>query len=388
MTERQRRHWAAAEARELGRGGVSWVRFATGLSRSTIHVGLKELGNGGITTRRNGDERRSRRRGGGRKALAEVDPSLLHALDALIEPVTRGDPQSPLRWTCKSTQNLAAELTSQQHQVSARTVATLLKAQKYSLQANRKTREGRQHPDRNAQFEYISRQVKSALRRGQPAISVDTKKKEKIGNFKNGGREWRPKGRPTEADVHDFIDSKKGKVEPYGVYDLAANNGWVNVGIDHDTADFAVASIHRWWMRMGRRAYPAARELTITADSGGSNSSRTRAWKVALQRFADKNGLAVTIHHYPPGTSKWNKIEHRMFCHITRNWRAQPLVTRQAVVELIGHTTTKTGLRIRAELDTNQYPKGVKITDEELAAVRLRRASFHGDWNYTITPSN
>jgi len=388
LTERQRRHWAAAEARELGRGGVSWVRRATGLSRSTIQVGLRELKSGGVSARRNQHEHRSRKPGGGRKALAEADPSLLQALDALIEPATRGDPQSPLRWTCKSTASLAAELTSQRHQVSARTVATLLKAQKYSLQANRKTREGRQHPDRNAQFEYINRQVKSALRRGQPAISVDTKKKEKIGNFKNGGREWLPKGKPTEVKVHDFIDFKKGKVVPYGVYDLAANNGWVNVGIDHDTADFAVASIQRWWTRMGRRAYPAARELTITADSGGSNSSRTRAWKVALQRLANKTGLVVTIHHYPPGTSKWNKIEHRMFCHITRNWRAQPLVTRQAVVELIGHTTTKTGLRIRAELDTNQYPKGVKITDEELAAVRLCRARFHGDWNYAISPSN
>jgi hypothetical protein len=279
-------------------------------------------------------------------------------------------------------------LTSQQRRVSARTVATLLKAQKYSLQANRKTREGRQHPDRNAQFEYINRQVKSALRRGQPAISVDTKKKEKIGNFKNSGCEWRRKGRPVKVNVHDFINPKKGKVVPYGIYDLAANNGWVNVGIDHDTADFAVASIYRWWIRMGKQAYPDARDLTITADSGGSNSSRTRAWKVALQKFANKVGLAITVHHYPPGTSKWNKIEHRMFCHITQNWRAHPLVTRQAVVELIGRTTTKTGLTIRAELDTKSYPKGVKITDEELATIQIRPARFHGDWNYRIVPSN
>lgn len=331
--------------------------------------------------------RRSRRSGGGRKSLTAVDGALLQALDALIEPLTRGDPQSPLRWTCKSTANLAAELTVQEHRISARSVARLLKAQQYSLQANRKTREGRQHPDRNAQFEYINRQVKAALRAGQPAVSVDTKKKELVGNFKNAGREWRPKGHPIEVDVHDFMDVKKGKVVPYGVYDLGANNGWVSVGIDHDTAAFAANSILRWWQKMGRRAYPRARTLTITADSGGSNSSRTRAWKVALQRLADATGLKITVHHYPPGTSKWNKIEHRMFCHITRNWRAQPLETRQAVVELIGHTTTKTGLRIRAEVDPRLYPKGVKISDDELANVRLRRAEFHGDWNYTITPS-
>lgn len=352
------------------------------MSRTTIHAGLKELGE-----KQRGPEGSSRKSGGGRKALTSVDPLLVRALDALVEPVTRGDPQSPLRWTCKSTANLAAELTSQRHPVSARTVARILKGQKYSLQANRKTREGRQHPDRNAQFEYINRQVKTALRRGQPAISVDTKKKEKIGSFKNEGREWRRRGRPVEVSVHDFIDPEKGKVVPYGVYDLAANNGWVSVGIDHDTADFAVASIYRWWTRMGRRRYPRATHLTVTADSGGSNSSRTRAWKVALQRFANRTGLAVTVHHYPPGTSKWNKIEHRMFCHITRNWRAHPLVTRQAVVELIGRTTTRTGLTIRAELDTNPYPKGVKISEEELAAVCIRPGRFHGDWNYAIIPT-
>lgn len=385
LDERQRRLWAGAEARAIGRRGISWVAEATGLSRTTVRAGARQLGRKPVQ-KDAGERRRVRNPGGGRKALTIDDPGLPKALDDLIEPTTRGDPQSPLRWTCKSTRKLAVELTAQDHPVSHETVAQILKAQKYSLQANRKTKEGSQHPDRNAQFEYISRQVKSAQRRKQPTVSVDGKKKEKIGRFKNGGREWRPKGQPEKVKVHDFIDKTLGKVTPYGVYDMQANEGWVSVGIDHDTAEFAVNSIRSWWRKMGRRAYRNATELLITADSGGSNSCRTRLWKLALQDFADETGLRLKVCHFPPGTSKWNKIEHRMFCYISQNWRGRPLLTRQTVVELIGNTTTTTGLRIRAQLDENEYRTKIKVTDEELAEVSLKRARFHGDWNYTIHP--
>ena len=383
LNERQRRLWAATEAVAIGRGGIACVGEATGLSRNTIRAGTRELKE---RKRRALEPQRVRRRGGGRKPLAHHDPDLPDALNALIEPTTRGDPESPLRWTCKSTRKLAAELTRQGHSISREGVARTLKAQKYSLQANRKTLEGKQHPDRNAQFEYINERVMLAQRRKQPVISVDTKKKELVGRFKNAGREWRPSGEPEDVDVHDFIDPELGKVIPYGVYDFVANNGWVSVGIDHDTAAFAVATIRRWWLKMGKRAYPRARELTITADSGGSNSYRGRAWKVDLQGFADETGLRLRVSHFPPATSKWNKIEHRLFCHISKNWRAKPLVTRQAVVELIGNTTTTTGLQVRAELDTHSYPTGRIITDEELASVNIRPDAFHGEWNYLIVP--
>jgi len=385
LDERQRRLWAGTEARVIGPRGITWVAEATGLSRTTVRAGVKELSR--KRTRKESRERqRVRLPGGGRKPLTDDDPRLAKALDELIEPTTRGDPESPLRWTCKSTRNLAAELTAQNHPVSHETVAQILKAQKYSLQGNRKTLEGNQHPDRNAQFEYIYRQVKSAQRRKQPTVSVDSKKKEKIGPFKNGGREWRPKGQPEKVKVHDFIDKELGKVTPYGVYDMLMNKGWVSVGVDHDTAEFAVNSIRSWWKKMGRRAYRSATELTITADAGGSNGYRTRLWKLALQDFANESGLRLKVCHFPPGTSKWNKIEHRMFCFISKNWRGRPLLTRQTVVELIGHTTTTTGLEIRAELDTNEYPSGVEVTDEELAAIVIKPAKFHGDWNYTIHP--
>jgi len=385
LDERQRRLWAGTEARQIGRRGISWVAEATGLSRTTVRAGVKES-RGKPAQGDRGERPRVRNPGGGRKPLTHHDPGLTKVLNELIEPTTRGDPESPLRWTCKSTRNLAAELNAQGHAVSHETVAQILKAQEYSLQANRKTQEGNQHPDRNAQFEYIYRHVKSAQRRNQPTISVDGKKKENIGPFKNAGREWRPKGQPEKVKVHDFIDKELGKVTPYGVYDMLLNEGWVSVGVDHDTAKFAVNSIRSWWKMMGKKAYRNATELTITADSGGSNSYRTRLWKVALQEFADETGLRLKVCHFPPGTSKWNKIEHRMFCYISKNWRGRPLLTRQTVVELIGKTTTTTGLRIRAQLDTNEYSKGIGVTDEELAAVVIKRARFHGDWNYTIHP--
>ncbi len=383
MNERQRRLWAATEARAIGRGGIACVAEATGMSRTTVRAGIQDVEGSSAPA---AGPTRVRRRGAGRKPLADHDPGLPKALDALIEPTTRGAPDSPLRWTCKSTRRLAVELTRRGHPISRQGVARLLKSQNYSLQANRKTVEGKQHPDRNAQFEYINQRVRSAHRRGQPAISVDTKKKELIGLYKNGGREWRSSGNPEKVSTHDFPDKELGKVIPYGVYDISENIGWVNVGIDHDTAPFAVESIRRWWVRMGKRIYPNAQELTITADAGGSNGYRRRGWKVALQQFADRTGLRIRVHHFPPGTSKWNKIEHRLFCHITRNWRAQPLTTRQAVVELIGRTTTNTGLQVRAQLDTNTYPLKIKISDEELAKVRLRPDKFHGEWNYQITP--
>jgi hypothetical protein len=384
MDERLRRQWAAAEARELGRGGVTAVARATGLSRTTITAGCRELEL--PVKQREQDATRVRRAGGGRRCLAETDPGLLTALEALVEPVTRGDPESPLRWTCKSTAKLAAELTRQRHPVSDRTVATLLIQAGYSLQANRKTREGASHPDRNAQFEYLNASVKRFDRRGQPAISVDTKKKELVGDFKNGGREWRPGGQLQEVRVHDFQDKTLGKAIPYGVYDIVNNQGWVNVGIDHDTAQFAVNSIRNWWRQMGQRRFPRAAELLITADGGGSNSSRSRLWKLALQSLADDLELKLFVCHFPPGTSKWNKIEHRMFSFITQNWRGKPLVSHQAIVNLIAGTTTRTGLIVKAALDTRHYDTKIKVSDAELARLQLKRHEFHGEWNYTISP--
>jgi Rhodopirellula transposase DDE domain len=327
-----------------------------------------------------------RRPGGGRKRLEDRDPGLWEALDALVDPVTRGDPETPLRWTCKSTRRLAAELTRQHHPVSAGTVATLLRAADYSLQANRKTREGTEHPDRDAQFEYLGRQVRRLLHAGQPVVSVDTKKKELVGDFRNAGREWRPQGQPEEVRVHDFADPTLGQAVPYGVYDLANNQGWVSVGISHDTAQFAARTIRLWWQDMGQWRFPHARELLITADGGGSNSYRCRLWKVALQEVADHLGLTLRVCHFPPGTSKWNKVEHRLFSFITQNWRGKPLVSHQTIVSLIAGTTTDTGLVVRAALDTGTYPKGIKVSDEELAQVKLTPATFHGEWNYSIAP--
>jgi transposase len=384
MDERRRRQWAAAEAREFGWGGVSLLARATGLSRPTIYAGLRELDEPG--GQRALEAARIRRSGGGRQRLADADPDLLAALEALIDPVTRGDPESPLRWTCKSTRRLAEELTRQQHPIGPRTVAALLKEAGYSLQANRKTREGSSHPDRNAQFEHINARVIAFHKQRQPVISVDTKKKELVGDFKNGGREWRPQGTPEEVRVHDFLDKQLGKAIPYGVYDLASNEGWVSVGITHDTARFAVASIRRWWTEMGAARFPRARKLLITADGGGSNSSRNRLWKVALQELADELKLPLHVCHFPPGTSKWNKIEHRMFSFITQNWRGKPLVSHQAIVNLIASTTTRAGLTVKAALDPQHYDTKIKITDEELARLKLKRHAFHGDWNYTLSP--
>jgi Rhodopirellula transposase DDE domain len=328
---------------------------------------------------------RLRREGGGRKRSSEVDPELVVALERLVDPVTRGDPESPLRWTCKSTTHLAEALSDQGHVVSPRTVGRLLNADGYSLQSNRKTKEGEDHPDRNAQFEHINRTVKLFQHRGQPVISVDTKKKELVGPFKNGGREWQPHGEPELVQVHDFIDRQLGKAIPYGVFDVSENQGWVSVGIDHDTARFAAEAIRRWWRKMGSKRYRDAKQLLITADGGGSNGSRSRLWKVALHELAFQ--LGIDVCHFPPGTSKWNKIEHRMFSHITQNWRGRPLVSHDVVINLIANTTTKAGLRIQAQLDASTYPTGIKISDQELAAVNLKRAQFHGDWNYTLLPS-
>ena len=385
LDERVRRQWAAAEAEALGWGGVSLVAAATGLARNTIAAGVAEL----EYRRENPLEAvsvRIRIAGGGRKRLTRTDPGLQKALDALIDPATRGHPESALLWTCKSTGNLAEELVRQNHRVSERTVATLLKEAGYSLQANRKTREGLSHPDRNAQFEHIARQAMARQKQGQPVVSVDTKKKELVGEFKNGGREWNPKGKPQEVNTHDFPDKKLGKAIPYGVYDLASNEGWVSVGIDHDTAQFAAASILRWWKEMGCARFKRATRLMITADGGGSNSSRNRLWKVALQELANETNLELQVCHFPPGTSKWNKIEHRLFCFITKNWRGRPLTSYQTIVNLIGSTSTKAGLKVRAALDTAEYETGIKISDQELARVNCKRAAFHGDWNYTIRP--
>jgi transposase len=381
MNEAMRRRWAAVEARALGYGGAKQVAEATGLSLPTIRRGLREL-DAGIAL----GAGRQRLAGAGRPRRTTEDRTLLADLDALVDPVTRGDPGSPLRWTCKSTTQLAEELRARGHAISYKTVGRLLHELHYSLQADRKTHEGADHPDRDAQFRYIARQVQQFQRRGQPVISVDTKKKELVGNFKNAGREWQPKGEPVMVNAYDFPRLADGKAIPYGIYDLAQNEGWVSVGTDHDTPAFAVAAIREWWLRMGKSTYPTATELLITADSGGSNSARARLWKVELQRLADQTGLRITVCHFPPGTSKWNKIEHRLFCHITANWRGRPLVSYQVVVNLIALTTTATGLEVRARLDRHHYPTGIKVTDEELAAVQIKLAAFHGNWNYTIAP--
>jgi hypothetical protein len=388
LDEATLRLWVATEARSLGRGGVSVVAKAVGVSRTTVYAGLAELDEAAARFVVTPELERGRVRapGGGRKPLASGDPTLLRDLDALVEPTTRGDPMSALRWTCKSTTRLAQELNRQGHQVSQRTVCDLLAQMHYSLQSVRKTREGAQHPDRDAQFRHIAQAVAQCQRQGQPVISVDTKKKELIGDFKNAGQEWQPAGQPEEVRTHDFIDEQLGKVAPYGVYDVTANEGWVGVGIDHDTAEFAVQTIRRWWLEMGRPLYASARRLLITADCGGSNGYRVRLWRLQLQQLADELGLTVQVCHFPPGTSKWNKIEHRMFCHITNNWRGRPLLSRQVVVNLIGSVTTQEGLRIRAELDENAYAAGVKVTDEELAGVSIERDKFHGEWNYKIKP--
>jgi hypothetical protein len=386
LNERSRRLWAATEARSLGRGGAAAVIAATGMSSATVYKGLGELDAAG-RSREVLPPDRIRDPGGGRKRVIDKQPGLIQALEGLVEPTARGDPECALRWTCKSTYKLAVELRRRGFRVGPRTVAKQLKEQEFSLQANRKTREGDSHPDRNAQFAYINEQVVRFQRRGQPVISVDTKKKELVGDFKNAGREWRRRGRPEEVLVHDFPDPKVKKAIPYGVYDLTRNEGWVSVGIDHDTARFAAATIKRWWRKMGRKRYPVAKELLITADCGGSNSSRTRLWKVALQELADDLGLRLNVCHFPPGTSKWNKIEHRMFCHITGNWRGRPLTSYAVIVQLIGKTTTTTGLQIRVELDDHAYPTKETVTDEQFASVHIRPAPFHGEWNYTIAPN-
>jgi hypothetical protein len=384
LNEQTRRLWAAAEAQAIGWGGVVQVSEATGLSRPRIVRGLRELEK--QETTEPGVGNRIRRPGGGGKRLIDKDITLLPDLDALVDPTTRGDPMSPLRWTCKSTTKLAIELNGQGHKISARAVAGLLKKQGYSLQSNLKTKEGTTHPDRNAQFEHINDLTKTFSRRGQPVISVDTKKKELVGDYKTAGREWSPAGSPETVQMHDFPDPRIGKAIPYGVYDVNGNEGWVNVGIDHDTPDFAVEAIRTWWKRMGSRRYPNATELMITADSGGSNSARARGWKMALQKFADETGVRITVSHFPPGTSKWNKIEHRMFCHITQNWRGRPLLTHDVIVSLIANTTTQAGLTIQAALDKRTYPLGVEFTKAEFSTLKIKPATFHGDWNYVIAP--
>src|SRR5512142_687318 len=383
MDERVLRRWAASEARALGWGGASAVTKATGISRTTLRSGIAELHQSTPEL----PTARMRKPGAGRPRLTESNPKLLDDLHALLEPATRGDPEAPLLWTSKSTRNLADELVAHGHEVSHDTVGRLLEEIGYSLQANRKTREGKDHPDRDAQFAYINQQVRAFQKTRQPVVSVDAKKQELIGDFRNPGREWHRRGAPEEVRAKDFPDKQLGKAIPEGVYDLGRNEGWVSVGIDHDTAEFAAASLRRWWEEMGAVAYPKACRLLITADAGGSNGHRSRLWKVALQGLADDLGLRITVCHFPPGTSKGNKIEHRMFSYLTKNWRGRPLVSRGVIVNLIGHVRTRSGLRIKAELDTRSYPKGLKVSDEELAKVRLEKADFHGDWNYTILPA-
>jgi hypothetical protein len=379
LDERGRRLVAAAEAFAAGYGGIAAVAIATGVAPSTIGRGLKELA-------QDDPCERIRRPGAGRKRTISKDPTLLPDLEVLVEPTTRGDPESPLRWTCKSVRRLAQALQAQGHAVSRTLVGHLLNEAGYSLQGNRKTTEGDSHPDRDAQFGYINTQVTTALAEQQPVISVDTKKKELVGDFRNNGREYRPQGNPEEVRVHDFLITELGRAVPYGVYDLAANSGWVSVGVDHDTAAFAVNSIRQWWLTVGRARYPKASRLLITADGGGSNGSRVRLWKRELQKLANELGIDIVVSHLPPGTSKWNKIEHRLFSFISQNWRAKPLVSYRVIVELISATTTKTGLTVRCELDTGQYPSGIVVSDAEMAALNIKRAGFHGEWNYTISP--
>ena len=381
LDERQRRRWVGVEARALGRGGVSVVARATGMSRTTVTAAVRELDEPAASVAADG----VRRPGAGRPSVTEVDPALLAVLESLVDPATRGDPESPLRWTSKSTRTLAEELSGRGHQVGARTVARLLKAAGYSLQATRKTDEGGTHPDRDAQFRYLARQVNDHVDAKDPVVSVDTKKKELVGTYQNGGREWQPVGKPEQVNVYDFI-GEDGKAIPYGVYDIAANAAWVSVGRDHDTAAFAVTTLRRWWHAMGQPLYPDAGRLLICADGGGSNGSRVRLWKVELAAFAAETGLKITVCHLPPGTSKWNKIEHRLFSHISMNWRGRPLASHEAIVQLIAATTTHTGLEVRAQLDDGDYPKGIKITDQQMDALPLSRHDFHGDWNYTLRP--
>ena len=379
--ERRRRLWAAAEARSAGRGGVAAVARATGLSVETVRRGVAELEAGEPL-----QPGRVRRPGGGRKALIESDPTLLADLERLVEGSARGDPERPLRWTAKSVRQLARGLGELGHRIHHSSVPKLLRALGYSLQSNRKAKEGASHPDRDAQFEHINATAKAAIAAGEPVISVDTKKKQLVGEFKNGGREWAPSGTPIEVNTHDFPSQAHGRAIPYGVYDIANNEGWVQVGIDHDTAAFAVASIRSWWEHLGAERFPDANALTITADCGGSNGNRTRLWKTELQRLADQTGLQITVCHFPPGTSKWNKIEHRLFSFISLNWRAKPLINREVIIELIAATTTSTGLKVYARLDEHTYPDKVKVSDAELAAVQIEPHRFHPEWNYTIKP--
>jgi hypothetical protein len=384
LDERLRRLVAAAEASVLGHGGITAVSEATGVSRRAIHAGIKELESKDNSTM--ASSTRVRRPGAGRKNIVEVDITLVSDLEGLIEPVTRGDPESPLRWSCKSLRTLANELGKMGHKVSHTQVGKLLTSLGYSLQGNKKTLEGSGHPDRNAQFEYINTKVTERLINAEPVISVDTKKKELIGRFKNNGRTWRPKGQPTEVKVHDFIE-ESGRANPYGIYDIGTDEGWVSVGTDHDTAAFAVQTIRRWWFVIGSQVYPNAKDLLITADGGGSNGSRVRLWKLELQGLADEIGIPVRVCHYPPGTSKWNKIEHRLFSFITMNWRGEPLVSHEVMLNLIASTKTKTGLSVKVELDKREYPKGIKVSDLALASINLERDGFHGDWNYSICPT-
>ncbi len=383
LDERLRRLVSAAEAKVLGHGGITVVAEATRVSRRAIHVGLKELESHELEDKLANS--RIRRPGAGRKSTTEIDTTLLADLELLVDPVTRGDPESPLRWTCKSLRILADELGVMGHKVSHTHVGKLLVKLGYSLQGNKKTLEGAGHPDRNAQFEHINEQVTNRLTKGEPVISVDTKKKELIGRFKNNGQTWCPKGEPTEVKVHDFIE-EGGRANPYGVYDIGADEGWVSVGTDHDTAAFAVQTIRRWWHVVGKDAYPNAKELFITADGGGSNGSRVRLWKLELQSVADEIGIPIRVSHYPPGTSKWNKIEHRLFSFITMNWRGEPLISHEVMINLIANTKTKTGLSVKVELDKREYPKGIKVLDNEFATINIARDDFHGEWNYSISP--
>ena len=389
LDERQRRAFAATEARVLGRGGVAQVVAATGMARNTIVAGMQELdgtSNEFVTAEPLAPARATRRSGGGRKPASSKDPTLVSDLLALVDPVTRGDPESPLRWTCKSLRVLTDELRAGGHVISHVVVGQLLKLEGYSLQANAKVIEGNQSPDRNAQFEHINASVSAALAAGQPVISVDTKKKELVGRFKNGGREWHPQGEPEKVQVHDFVDAELGRASPYGVYDIGADEGWVSVGTDHDTSAFAVQTIRRWWFSMGRARYPKATELTITADGGGSNGYRVRLWKLELSRLAQQTGLRIRVSHFPPGTSKWNKIEHRLFSFITMNWRGRPLISHEVIVNLIASTKTRSGLKVRSEIDTNSYPKGLVVSDADFSAIKIEPDKFHGEWNYSIRP--